>query len=64
MKAYCNYLMVVPLCLSLTVEEHIFFYARMKGRSQAEAEQEVESMLEDLGLPHKRQDQAQNLSGN
>ncbi|XP_031431127.1 retinal-specific phospholipid-transporting ATPase ABCA4 [Clupea harengus] len=47
----------------LTVEEHIFFYARMKGRSNAEAQQEVESMLEDLGLPHKRHEQAQNLSG-
>ncbi|XP_062412894.1 retinal-specific phospholipid-transporting ATPase ABCA4-like [Sardina pilchardus] len=47
----------------LTVEEHIFFYARMKGRSPGEAAQEVESMLEDLGLPHKRHDQAQNLSG-
>lgn len=56
-------LMCVLLCLSLTVEEHIFFYARMKGRSNAEAQQEVESMLEDLGLPHKRNEQAQNLSG-
>ncbi|KAL2089373.1 hypothetical protein ACEWY4_014061 [Coilia grayii] len=48
---------------NLTVEEHIFFYARMKGRSEEEAKQEVDSMLLDLGLPHKRADQAQNLSG-
>ncbi|XP_055084646.1 LOW QUALITY PROTEIN: retinal-specific phospholipid-transporting ATPase ABCA4-like [Periophthalmus magnuspinnatus] len=47
----------------LTVEEHILFYSLIKGRSQAEAEQEVEDMLLDLGLPHKRHDEAQNLSG-
>lgn len=55
----------IPLfpCRSLTVEEHILFYALLKGRSQAEAELEVEDMLVDLGLPHKRDDEAQNLSG-
>ncbi|KAG7229040.1 hypothetical protein INR49_013159, partial [Caranx melampygus] len=47
----------------LTVEEHILFYALLKGRTQAEAEREVEDMLVDLGLPHKRDDEAQNLSG-
>ncbi|XP_056149332.1 retinal-specific phospholipid-transporting ATPase ABCA4 [Lampris incognitus] len=47
----------------LTVEEHILFYALLKGRTQAEAEKEVENMLEDLGLPHKRDEEAQNLSG-
>ncbi|XP_047446367.1 retinal-specific phospholipid-transporting ATPase ABCA4-like isoform X2 [Mugil cephalus] len=47
----------------LTVAEHILFYSLLKGRTQAEAEQEVEDMLEDLGLPHKRDDEAQNLSG-
>ncbi|XP_053185826.1 retinal-specific phospholipid-transporting ATPase ABCA4-like isoform X2 [Scomber japonicus] len=47
----------------LTVEEHILFYSLLKGRSQAEAEREVEDMLVDLGLPHKRDDEAQNLSG-
>lgn len=35
----------------------------MKGRERKEAEQEVEDMLEDLGLPHKRDEEAQNLSG-
>lgn len=50
-------------CRSLTVEEHILFYAILKGRSQAEAQLEVEDMLVDLGLPHKRDDEAQNLSG-
>uniref|UniRef100_A0A8C5I5E5 P-type phospholipid transporter n=1 Tax=Gouania willdenowi TaxID=441366 RepID=A0A8C5I5E5_GOUWI len=47
----------------LTVEEHILFYALLKGRTRAEAEMEVENMLVDLGLPHKRDDEAQNLSG-
>uniref|UniRef100_A0A3Q3FI08 P-type phospholipid transporter n=1 Tax=Labrus bergylta TaxID=56723 RepID=A0A3Q3FI08_9LABR len=47
----------------LTVEEHILFYSLLKGRTQEEAEREVEDMLVDLGLPHKRDDEAQNLSG-
>ncbi|XP_027128169.1 retinal-specific ATP-binding cassette transporter [Larimichthys crocea] len=47
----------------LTVEEHILFYSLLKGRTQAEAEREVEDMLVDLGLPHKRNEEAQNLSG-
>lgn len=50
-------------CSSLTVEEHILFYSLLKGQTQAEAEREVEDMLEDLGLPHKRDEEAQNLSG-
>lgn len=45
------------------MEEHILFYSLLKGRTQAEAEREVEDMLVDLGLPHKRDDEAQNLSG-
>ncbi|KAM9719976.1 retinal-specific phospholipid-transporting ATPase ABCA4-like isoform 2-T2 [Menidia menidia] len=47
----------------LTVEEHILFYSLLKGRTQGEAEKEVEDMLVDLGLPNKRDDEAQNLSG-
>uniref|UniRef100_A0A671S297 ABC transporter domain-containing protein n=1 Tax=Sinocyclocheilus anshuiensis TaxID=1608454 RepID=A0A671S297_9TELE len=47
----------------LTVEEHILFYSLLKGRDRKEAMQEVENMLEDLGLPHKRDEEAQNLSG-
>lgn len=45
------------------MEEHILFYSLLKGRSQEEAAKEVEDMLVDLGLPHKRDDEAQNLSG-
>ncbi|KAI5629083.1 retinal-specific ATP-binding cassette transporter isoform X1, partial [Silurus asotus] len=47
----------------LTVEEHILFYSLLKGRERKEAEQELENMLQDLDLPHKRYDEAQNLSG-
>ncbi|RVE62121.1 hypothetical protein OJAV_G00177550 [Oryzias javanicus] len=47
----------------LTVEEHIRFYSLLKGRTEEEAEREVEDMLVDLGLPHKRDEEAQNLSG-
>ncbi|KAJ7410443.1 retinal-specific atp-binding cassette transporter isoform x1 [Willisornis vidua] len=47
----------------LTVAEHILFYSQLKGRSRDEAEQELETMLEDMGLIHKRNEEAQNLSG-
>uniref|UniRef100_A0AAX7T7K5 P-type phospholipid transporter n=1 Tax=Astatotilapia calliptera TaxID=8154 RepID=A0AAX7T7K5_ASTCA len=47
----------------MTVAEHILFYSLLKGRPIAEAEEEVENMLEDLGLPHKRDVLTQNLSG-
>nr|XP_055038477.1 retinal-specific phospholipid-transporting ATPase ABCA4a isoform X1 [Misgurnus anguillicaudatus] len=47
----------------MTVAEHILFYSLLKGRPFPEAQLEVENMLEDLGLPHKRNEQVQNLSG-
>uniref|UniRef100_A0A3Q4H1H2 ATP-binding cassette, sub-family A (ABC1), member 4a n=1 Tax=Neolamprologus brichardi TaxID=32507 RepID=A0A3Q4H1H2_NEOBR len=47
----------------MTVAEHILFYSLLKGRPIAEAEEEVENMLQDLGLPHKRDVLTQNLSG-
>ncbi|XP_071341979.1 retinal-specific phospholipid-transporting ATPase ABCA4-like isoform X2 [Trachinotus anak] len=47
----------------MTVAEHILFYSLMKDRPTAEAEEEVENMLQDLGLPHKRDELTQNLSG-
>uniref|UniRef100_A0A8C0H8H9 ABC transporter domain-containing protein n=1 Tax=Chelonoidis abingdonii TaxID=106734 RepID=A0A8C0H8H9_CHEAB len=47
----------------LTVAEHILFYAQLKERSREEAVLEMEMMLEDIGLPHKRNEEAQNLSG-
>ncbi|XP_077133900.1 retinal-specific phospholipid-transporting ATPase ABCA4 [Ranitomeya variabilis] len=47
----------------LTVEEHILFYAQLKGKSKRQAEKELEVMLEDIGIPHKRNEEAENLSG-
>lgn len=52
-----------PSPVSMTVAEHILFYSLLKGRPIAEAEEEVENMLQDLGLPHKRDELTQNLSG-
>ncbi|TNN65133.1 Retinal-specific ATP-binding cassette transporter [Liparis tanakae] len=53
----------VALHTSMTVAEHILFYSQLKGRSIAEAMEELENMLQDLGLPHKRDELTQNLSG-
>ncbi|KAG7461875.1 hypothetical protein MATL_G00195770 [Megalops atlanticus] len=47
----------------LTVEEHIYFYARLKGRSSKEVKVEMDQMIKDVGLPHKRKDLSKNLSG-
>uniref|UniRef100_A0A3B4E2I9 P-type phospholipid transporter n=1 Tax=Pygocentrus nattereri TaxID=42514 RepID=A0A3B4E2I9_PYGNA len=47
----------------LTVEEHIYFYARLKGCSSEEVKQEIDQMIKDVGLPHKRKELAKNLSG-
>lgn len=45
------------------MEEHIYFYARLKGRSKEEVKCELEQMIKDVGLPHKRKELAKNLSG-
>uniref|UniRef100_A0A8C5FV13 ABC transporter domain-containing protein n=1 Tax=Gadus morhua TaxID=8049 RepID=A0A8C5FV13_GADMO len=47
----------------LTVEEHVYFYARLKGLSRAEVAAEMDQMIADVGLPHKRKDLSKNLSG-
>ncbi|KAM7366213.1 hypothetical protein PAMP_015672 [Pampus punctatissimus] len=47
----------------LTVEEHIYFYARLKGCSCDEVKIEMDQMIKDVGLLHKRKDLAKNLSG-
>uniref|UniRef100_A0AAY4D0I1 P-type phospholipid transporter n=1 Tax=Denticeps clupeoides TaxID=299321 RepID=A0AAY4D0I1_9TELE len=47
----------------MTVSEHILFYSMLKDKPLPEAQQEVEKMLEDLGLPERRDEEAQNLSG-
>ncbi|KAJ8385274.1 hypothetical protein AAFF_G00191510 [Aldrovandia affinis] len=47
----------------LTVEEHIWFYARLKGLTEEEVKAEMEQMLTDMGLPHKRRSKTSQLSG-
>uniref|UniRef100_A0A803TLI3 ATP binding cassette subfamily A member 4 n=1 Tax=Anolis carolinensis TaxID=28377 RepID=A0A803TLI3_ANOCA len=47
----------------LTVAEHIWFYSQLKGKSREKAVFEMEMMLADIGLPHKRNEEARNLSG-
>uniref|UniRef100_A0A4W3JP09 ABC transporter domain-containing protein n=1 Tax=Callorhinchus milii TaxID=7868 RepID=A0A4W3JP09_CALMI len=47
----------------LTVEEHVWFYARLKGLSEKEVKAEVEQMVVDVGLPNKRKETTRKLSG-
>uniref|UniRef100_A0AAY5L834 P-type phospholipid transporter n=1 Tax=Esox lucius TaxID=8010 RepID=A0AAY5L834_ESOLU len=47
----------------LTVEEHIWFYARLKGLSEEQVKPEIEQILKDTGLPHKRTSRSSTLSG-
>ncbi|KAK0152457.1 ATP-binding cassette sub-family A member 1 [Merluccius polli] len=47
----------------LTVEEHIWFYARLKGLSEDKVKAEMEQIVNDIGLPHKRQSRTSTLSG-
>ncbi|XP_044219098.1 phospholipid-transporting ATPase ABCA1-like isoform X2 [Thunnus albacares] len=47
----------------LTVEEHIWFYARLKGLSEEQVKGEIEQILQDTGLPHKRSSRTSTLSG-
>uniref|UniRef100_A0A8D0GXJ4 P-type phospholipid transporter n=1 Tax=Sphenodon punctatus TaxID=8508 RepID=A0A8D0GXJ4_SPHPU len=47
----------------LTVEEHIWFYARLKGLSERMVKEEMDQMLIDVGLPHKLKARTSKLSG-
>ncbi|KAM6041610.1 phospholipid-transporting ATPase ABCA7 [Chlamydotis macqueenii] len=47
----------------LTVEEHVWFYGRLKGLSEERVKAEMEQLIWDTGLPHKRREQTRNLSG-
>ncbi|XP_065097861.1 phospholipid-transporting ATPase ABCA1 isoform X2 [Paramisgurnus dabryanus] len=47
----------------LTVEEHVWFYGRMKGMNTEQVNAEINTLLEDVGLQHKRHEQTKNLSG-
>ncbi|XP_062380450.1 phospholipid-transporting ATPase ABCA1a isoform X3 [Sardina pilchardus] len=47
----------------LTVEEHIWFYASLKGLSEEKVKSEMEQIITDVGLPHKRKSRTSQLSG-
>uniref|UniRef100_A0A8C0FTL6 P-type phospholipid transporter n=1 Tax=Bubo bubo TaxID=30461 RepID=A0A8C0FTL6_BUBBB len=47
----------------LTVEEHIWFYARLKGLPEKKVQEEMEQMAMDVGLPHKLKARTSKLSG-
>jgi len=47
----------------LTVEEHLWFFAMMKGCSAKRASAEVDKMIQSIGLQDKRTTQARALSG-
>ncbi|XP_004848856.1 ATP-binding cassette sub-family A member 2 isoform X3 [Heterocephalus glaber] len=47
----------------LTVEEHLWFYSRLKSMAQGEIRKEMDKMIEDLELSNKRHSLVQTLSG-
>ena len=56
-------LYVITSSCSLTVFEHLWFYSKLKGKKTSEILTEADTMIKDLGLPHKRDEIAKNLSG-
>ncbi|KAL8562888.1 hypothetical protein ACOMHN_004580 [Nucella lapillus] len=46
-----------------TVEEHLWFYAQLKGMKNKDIQIETDRMIEDLGLPDKRHCRVDCLSG-
>nr|XP_042904131.1 ATP-binding cassette sub-family A member 2 isoform X3 [Parasteatoda tepidariorum] len=47
----------------LTVEEHLWFYASLKGVQENSSAEEMDKMIQDLNLPLKRHDKIKVLSG-
>uniref|UniRef100_A0A8C9SWW6 ATP-binding cassette sub-family A member 2 n=1 Tax=Scleropages formosus TaxID=113540 RepID=A0A8C9SWW6_SCLFO len=47
----------------LTVEEHLWFYSRLKGMAEEDIRKEMDKMIEDLELSNKRHCLVQTLSG-
>lgn len=45
------------------MEEHLRFYANLKTGERIESQKEIDKMIEDLGLAHKRHDFSIHLSG-
>lgn len=47
----------------LTVDEHLWFYARMKGMPEKDVKREMDQLVMDVGLPTKRHCAVETLSG-
>ncbi|CAC5414478.1 ABCA1 [Mytilus coruscus] len=47
----------------LTVEEHLWFYARLKNLEPEKVKREMVRMIQDVGLPHKKKELSSSLSG-
>ncbi|XP_076853951.1 ATP-binding cassette sub-family A member 2 isoform X2 [Brachyhypopomus gauderio] len=47
----------------LSVEEHLWFYSRLKGMEEEDIRKEMDKMIEDLELSNKRHSLVQTLSG-
>lgn len=47
----------------MSVQEHLWFYARLKGLDKQSTLDETERMLADTGLENKRHEESKNLSG-
>ena len=45
------------------MEEHLNFFANLKTGEQVESRKEIDKMIEDLGLEHKKHDMSEQLSG-
>lgn len=45
------------------MEEHIWFYARLKGLPEEQVKAEMKQIVNDVGLPHKRKSRTSTLSG-
>uniref|UniRef100_A0A8C4IQ13 ATP-binding cassette, sub-family A (ABC1), member 7 n=1 Tax=Dicentrarchus labrax TaxID=13489 RepID=A0A8C4IQ13_DICLA len=58
-----SFCVCISLSLRLTVEEHVWFYGCLKGLSEEEVKAEMDTLLDDVGLLHKRHEQTKNLSG-
>lgn len=59
----CVLSITLSVLLRLTVEEHVWFYGCLKGLSEAEVKSELDTLLDNVGLLHKRHEQTKNLSG-
>ncbi|XP_041481767.1 ATP-binding cassette sub-family A member 2-like isoform X2 [Lytechinus variegatus] len=47
----------------LTVEDHVWFYAQLKGKPKWQIKQDTDKLISDIGLTHKRNTAVHRLSG-